>query len=141
MDAPVSIGGRRAEFGAPDPRFEPRIRESFARQRFVRTLAAKLAHVSAGAVEIDVPPTPSLTQQHGFLHAGAVLAPAAGERWSRAAVVRAGHTLTAWRRDAFSIQDEYFVSVATALATNIRIGSRDAAAAYATDGSELEDAA
>jgi uncharacterized protein (TIGR00369 family) len=36
-------------------------------------LGARLAEVAAGVVEIELPVADELTQQHGFLHAGAVL--------------------------------------------------------------------
>ena len=55
-----------------DPKFEERIRKSFVRQVIMDTFGASLANVSAGAVEIRLPYNKSLTQQHGFLHAGAV---------------------------------------------------------------------
>jgi uncharacterized protein (TIGR00369 family) len=53
---------------------EERVRASFARQGFMRSLGAELATVVAGAVEIELPFGEGLTQQHGFLHAGAVAA-------------------------------------------------------------------
>lgn len=49
-----------------------RIRRSFARQRLMTTLGATLARVAPGEVEIELPFREELTQQHGFLHAGAV---------------------------------------------------------------------
>ncbi len=57
-----------------DPDFEQRVRASFARQRFMTTLGARLERVVPGEVVIGVPFDASLTQQHGFLHAGAVTA-------------------------------------------------------------------
>ena len=38
------------------------------------TLRATLDHVSQGAVEISLRPQPGISQQHGFVHAGAVSA-------------------------------------------------------------------
>ena len=55
-------------------RVEARIRESFGRQGLMHTLGATLAHVSAGSVEIALVPGPAVSQQHGFVHAGAVSA-------------------------------------------------------------------
>ena len=52
--------------------FERRIRDSFARQGMMNTLGAKMTAVSSGATEISFSSSPSLTQQHGFVHAGAV---------------------------------------------------------------------
>jgi len=55
-----------------DPDFERRVRASFDRQQFMATLGARLEHVSPGEIIIGVPFDAALTQQHGFLHAGAV---------------------------------------------------------------------
>jgi uncharacterized protein (TIGR00369 family) len=57
-----------------DPDFEQRVRASFARQRFMATLGARLERVVPGEIVIGVPFDAALTQQHGFLHAGAVTA-------------------------------------------------------------------
>jgi uncharacterized protein (TIGR00369 family) len=54
----------------PDPSFASRVRESFAKQRFMSTLGATLERVAPGEVEIRLPFRDDLTQQHGFLHAG-----------------------------------------------------------------------
>jgi uncharacterized protein (TIGR00369 family) len=59
---------------APDPHFERRVRESFARQRFMATLGARLVSVTPGEVVIELPWHDTLAQQHGVLHAGAVAA-------------------------------------------------------------------
>jgi uncharacterized protein (TIGR00369 family) len=57
-----------------DPDFEARIRASFDLQGLMTTLGARLVRVSAGEVDIEAPFSHSLTQQHGYLHAGAVTA-------------------------------------------------------------------
>ena len=49
-----------------------RIAESFGKQSFMTTLGARLTHVAAGEVEIDLPIAAHVSQQHGFVHAGAV---------------------------------------------------------------------
>ena len=51
---------------------EERVRSSFARQGLMETLGATLVSVAPGAVEIALVPTPAVSQQHGFVHAGAV---------------------------------------------------------------------
>jgi uncharacterized protein (TIGR00369 family) len=51
---------------------EARIRDSFARQAYMATLGAELVHIAAGEVDIALPFSDRLTQQDGFLHAGAV---------------------------------------------------------------------
>ena len=53
---------------------EERIRQSFSRQAFMTTLGAELTSVVQGGVEIRLPFSPSLTQQNGYLHAGAITA-------------------------------------------------------------------
>ena len=55
-----------------DPDFEARVRASFGRQQFMHTLGATLERVIPGEVVIRLPFRPDLTQQHGFLHAGAI---------------------------------------------------------------------
>jgi uncharacterized protein (TIGR00369 family) len=57
-----------------DPRFAERVRASFARQKLIQLLAGTLERVAPGEVDIRLPFRPELTQQHGFLHAGAVTA-------------------------------------------------------------------
>jgi uncharacterized protein (TIGR00369 family) len=47
-----------------------RIRESFDRQGFMRTLGATLETVESGTVAITCPFNEGLTQQHGLLHGG-----------------------------------------------------------------------
>ena len=55
-------------------RVEGRIRASFAKQGLMHTLGATLARVLPGHVEIFLVPTSKVSQQHGFVHAGAVSA-------------------------------------------------------------------
>jgi uncharacterized protein (TIGR00369 family) len=63
-----------ADFVAQDTNFEARVRESFARQRVMETIGARLVRVAPGEVEIELPFREDLTQQHGYLHAGIVAA-------------------------------------------------------------------
>lgn len=58
-----------AAFQPRDPDYERRVRESFARQGLLATFAAELRSIEPGAVEIDVPFSPGLTQQDEFFHA------------------------------------------------------------------------
>jgi uncharacterized protein (TIGR00369 family) len=62
------------DFAPQDTDFEARVRESFARQRVMGTIGARLARVAPGEVEIELPFREDLTQQHGYLHAGIVAA-------------------------------------------------------------------
>jgi uncharacterized protein (TIGR00369 family) len=59
-------------FTAQDPAFEARVRASFARQRFMETLGARLVRVEPGVCEIELVHRVDLVQQHGYLHAGAL---------------------------------------------------------------------
>ena len=56
----------------PDPDYEERVRASFARQAAMATIGAELTLVTPGIVEIEMPFSAALTQQHGFLHAGVI---------------------------------------------------------------------
>jgi uncharacterized protein (TIGR00369 family) len=62
------------DFAPQDPEFETRVRASFARQRVMETIGARLLRVAPGAVEIGLNFREDLTQQHGYLHAGIVAA-------------------------------------------------------------------
>ena len=57
---------------SPDPDYERRVRDSFARQRYMATLGARIISVVPGEVVIELPWRDELAQQHGVLHAGAV---------------------------------------------------------------------
>ncbi len=58
----------------PGTDYEERVRVSFARQQAMATLKAELTSVTPGIVEIEMPYSAELTQQHGFLHAGIISA-------------------------------------------------------------------
>ncbi|EFO29269.1 thioesterase family protein [Roseibium sp. TrichSKD4] len=51
--------------------WEARVRSSFAAQKFMEHLGARLTHVAPGAVDIELDLRPEVTQQHGYFHAGA----------------------------------------------------------------------
>jgi uncharacterized protein (TIGR00369 family) len=53
---------------------ESRIRSSFAKQGLMQTLGAKLGAIEPGKIEIFLKPAESISQQHGFVHAGAISA-------------------------------------------------------------------
>lgn len=59
-------------FKPHDPDFEARTRASFGRQAMMKTLGVEMAAVGPGTCELVMPFNPAFTQQHGFLHAGAV---------------------------------------------------------------------
>jgi len=57
-------------FTPADPDFAARVRGSFARQRVMEFIGARMTTVEPGLVEIELPYRTELTQQHGFFHAG-----------------------------------------------------------------------
>jgi uncharacterized protein (TIGR00369 family) len=61
-------------FDPRNPHFESRVRDSFARQRLMETIGARMIGVSPGKVEIELPFSEALTQQNGYLHAGVITA-------------------------------------------------------------------
>lgn len=58
----------------PDPDFAARVRASFAQQGLMTTLGASLELVEPGEVHISLPFSAALSQQHGYIHAGATAA-------------------------------------------------------------------
>jgi uncharacterized protein (TIGR00369 family) len=62
---------QRAE---PAEQMRARVRASFARQAMMATLGAELVSVERGQVELALRHDARFTQQHGFVHAGAVAA-------------------------------------------------------------------
>jgi uncharacterized protein (TIGR00369 family) len=59
-------------FNTVDPEFESRIRTGFSRQMVMQTIGARMNRIRPGEVRIELPFSPALTQQHGYLHAGIV---------------------------------------------------------------------
>lgn len=49
-----------------------RVRDTLARQRMLETLGVEVVEVARGRVVLDLPVRPEVTQQNGFVHAGAV---------------------------------------------------------------------
>jgi len=66
MNAPL----RRPE--PADPGFAARCRASFARQKAMALIGARLASIEPGRCEIELDWRADLTQQKGFLHGGVV---------------------------------------------------------------------
>lgn len=62
------------QFEVQNPAYEQVVRDSFAQQGFMAFLGAELTAVSPGEVTIELPVSPKLSQQHGFVHAGATTA-------------------------------------------------------------------
>jgi uncharacterized protein (TIGR00369 family) len=59
-------------FTPANPNFAARVRDSFARQRFMATIGAELTAVEPGRCEIRLPYREDLTQQHAFFHGGVI---------------------------------------------------------------------
>ena len=61
-----------SNFMPRDERFREKVRESFSQQRVMETIGASLISIDPGRVEIGFMHNVSLTQHHGFIHAGIV---------------------------------------------------------------------
>jgi uncharacterized protein (TIGR00369 family) len=59
-------------FTAKNPEYKQRVQHSFDRQQAMATLGASIIDIDAGRVSIRMPYNESLTQQHGFIHAGII---------------------------------------------------------------------
>jgi uncharacterized protein (TIGR00369 family) len=59
-----------SELKPRDPAWEDKVRDSFARQTLMHTIGARIAALSPGRCEIELPYRRDLCQQHGYLHAG-----------------------------------------------------------------------
>lgn len=51
---------------------QQRVSASFDAQGLMKTIGAKLASVTDGEVQIEMPFSTALSQQHGYVHAGAI---------------------------------------------------------------------
>ena len=72
------------------------VRDSFARQAFMATLGARLLRVAPGEVDIGAGHADALTQQNGFLHAGAVASLAdSANGYAAFSLAPAGHDVLA----------------------------------------------
>ncbi len=58
------------QFKPSDDGYEAKVRESFSQQEIMRTVNASILAIRPGEVELEFPYQTSLTQQHGFIHAG-----------------------------------------------------------------------
>lgn len=64
----------RTEQEQASPAVRKRVQDSFDRQGLMSHLGARLAHIGPGSVHIVLPTRPEVTQQHGYVHAGATSA-------------------------------------------------------------------
>ncbi|MEV6594159.1 PaaI family thioesterase [Streptomyces acidicola] len=56
------------------PAVQKRVQDSFDQQGLMSHLGARLAHIGPGRAHIVLPARPEVTQQHGYIHAGATSA-------------------------------------------------------------------
>jgi uncharacterized protein (TIGR00369 family) len=70
----VQEAGSSQSEAEPVAAMAARVRASFGRQAMMATLGAELTAVERGRVELALDHDDRFTQQHGFLHAGAVTA-------------------------------------------------------------------
>lgn len=61
---------QRTPFQPKDPAFAARVRASFARQKAMDLVGARLTVVEPGYTEIALPYRPALTQQKAYVHGG-----------------------------------------------------------------------
>ena len=61
-------------FEARDPKFEARVRASFAAQSAMRSLQIKLVSLQPGGITIQLEKSDDLLQQQGFMHGGVLTA-------------------------------------------------------------------
>ncbi|MEE2945821.1 MAG: PaaI family thioesterase [Pseudomonadota bacterium] len=57
------------------PRFagwDAKVRESFAKQNAMHSLGVEITELEPGLITLAMPFNPDFTQQHGFMHAGAI---------------------------------------------------------------------
>ncbi|WP_327712725.1 PaaI family thioesterase [Streptomyces sp. NBC_00464] len=66
--------GHPAQREEASPEIRRRVEDSFGRQGLMSHLGARLSHIGPGRVHIELPARPEVTQQHGYVHAGATSA-------------------------------------------------------------------
>jgi uncharacterized protein (TIGR00369 family) len=64
----------RAQHEQASPAVQKRVQDSFNLQGLMAHLGARITHIGPGRVHIVLPARPEVTQQHGYVHAGATSA-------------------------------------------------------------------
>lgn len=59
-------------FTVQDPDYAARVRDSFHRQGLMKLLSIRIERIAPGEVELGLDARAELSQQHGFLHGGAI---------------------------------------------------------------------
>ena len=67
-----SVSRRKRELQFPDPNFREKIKNSFAVQGFMQAHNGELISAEPGFVEVHIPFSRALAQQHGFFHGGII---------------------------------------------------------------------
>ncbi len=67
-----SVSAQKRLIKTLDPNFQEKIRNSFAVQGFMQAHKGELVAIEPGYVEIHLPFSEALSQQHGFFHGGIV---------------------------------------------------------------------
>jgi uncharacterized protein (TIGR00369 family) len=62
----------RPRFTPLDPDYEARVRASFGAQAMMATMGVAIRDLGPGWIDLEFPHREEFTQQHGFVHAGAV---------------------------------------------------------------------
>ena len=62
----------KPEFETRDPAFREKVRISFHRQEVMKTIGVEIVSIDPGKVELAFLHQNTLTQQHGYIHAGIV---------------------------------------------------------------------
>ncbi len=70
--APRFVPRSEPRYEPVNPDFAARVRDSFDRQPFMGHIGAELAVIEPGYCEIHLARRPEITQQHGFVHGGAM---------------------------------------------------------------------
>jgi uncharacterized protein (TIGR00369 family) len=70
--AGASSRGGIAQFTPRNPAWEPRSREIFERQSFMRMIGARIAVLAPGVCDLELPYREDLCQQNVFLHGGVI---------------------------------------------------------------------
>jgi uncharacterized protein (TIGR00369 family) len=60
------------DFKVRDPKFEERVKKSFAAQGMMDHIGARLRRIEPGFCEIELPFSNGVSQQHGFFHGGVI---------------------------------------------------------------------
>ncbi|MFD7622398.1 PaaI family thioesterase [Streptomyces sp. NPDC059802] len=68
----MAVTMAQQEQASPD--VQKRVQDSFDRQGLMTHLGARMTHIGPGRVHIELPSRPEVTQQHGYVHAGATSA-------------------------------------------------------------------